>query len=69
MDTILNDNCITFKNLKKKIFEGFRNAIRLLRKQGYKNTSNILYKGMRHEILNDRKKYRVYADILKFINS
>ena len=49
--------------------EGFRNAIRLLRKQGYKNTSNILYKGMRHEILNDRKKYRVYADILKFINS
>ena len=44
-------------------------AIKLLRKQGYKNTKGKLYPGMRHEILREREKEKVWADILAFLQS
>ena len=66
--------------LKIKFFSGsddpcgisknaIRKAIRLIRKQGYRNISGKLYSGMRHEILNEIGKEKVYTDILKFIQS
>ena len=42
-------------------------AMKLIKKQGYKNVSGKMYKGMRHEILNEIDKERVYRDILDFI--
>lgn len=42
-------------------------AMKLIKKQGYKNVSGKMYKGMRHEILNEIDKERVYKDILDFI--
>lgn len=33
---------------------------------GYKNTRITLYNGMRHEILNEKNKKYVYADVLNF---
>jgi len=42
-------------------------AMRLLKKIGYKNVHCTLYKGMRHDILHERNKNRVYSDILRFI--
>ncbi|MBO4626691.1 MAG: alpha/beta fold hydrolase [Lachnospiraceae bacterium] len=44
-------------------------AIKLLRKQGYKNTKGKTYPGMRHEILREREKEKVWADILAFLKS
>lgn len=42
-------------------------AIRLLRKQGYKNTKGKWYPGMRHEILREREKEIVWNDIFAFL--
>jgi len=42
-------------------------AMKLIKKQGYKNVSGKMYKGMRHELLNERENIRVYKDILEFI--
>ena len=42
-------------------------AMKLIKKQGYKNVSGKMYKGMRHEILNERENTRVYKEILEFI--
>ena len=44
-------------------------AIKLLRKQGYKNTKGKMYPGMRHEILREPEKAKVWADILAFLQS
>lgn len=44
-------------------------AIKLLRKQGYKNTKGKMYPGMRHEILREPEKAKVWADILTFLQS
>jgi len=44
-------------------------AIRLLRKQGYKNTKGKRYPGMRHEILRERDKETVWKDILAFLQT
>ena len=44
-------------------------AIKLLRKQGYKNTKGKMYPGMRHEILREREKEKVWVDILAFLQS
>ncbi|MDO4438813.1 MAG: alpha/beta fold hydrolase [Eubacteriales bacterium] len=38
-----------------------------LKKIGYEHISSHLYEGMRHEILNEIKNDKVYADILTFI--
>lgn len=42
-------------------------AIEFLKSVGYKNITYTLYDGMRHEILNEKDKLKVYEDILKFI--
>lgn len=38
-----------------------------LREVGYQNVSGKLYSGMRHEILNEKDKKRVFEDVLKWI--
>lgn len=48
--------------------KAFTNAMKLLKRKGYKNVSGKMYKDMRHEILNETDSARVYRDILDFIN-
>jgi len=45
----------------------YNKAIELIKKQGYTNVEGKMYKGLRHEILNEPTKERVYEDILSFI--
>ena len=45
----------------------FVQAIFFLKKLGYKNVRGKLYKGMRHDILHERNKVRVYRDIMEFL--
>ena len=40
----------------------------LLEKAGFKEISVITYKGMRHEILNEKDNALVYKDMLDFFN-
>lgn len=49
----------------KKFFE----AVEQMKKAGYTNVSSQLYQGMRHEILNEIGKERVYQDIAEFLES
>ena len=49
--------------------KAFNKAVALIKKQGYKDVEGKLYKGLRHEILNEREKEKVYDDILAFIES
>lgn len=44
----------------------FDEAVEKMRKTGYRHVSSILYPGMRHEILNEAGKERVWADVLEF---
>lgn len=44
-------------------------AMRLLKNAGYVNVRGRIYPGMRHEVLNETKKARVYRDIYEFIES
>ena len=37
-----------------------------MRYVGYRDVSAKLYEGMRHEILNEKKKEQVYKDILRY---
>ena len=48
--------------------EALGKAMKLIKKQGYKNVSGKMFKGMRHEILNEYDKMRVYKEILEFIS-
>ncbi|MBO4921864.1 MAG: alpha/beta fold hydrolase [Lachnospiraceae bacterium] len=48
-------------------YKDLRNAMLLLKHSGYQNVSGKMYKGMRHEILNEPEHERVYKDILDFI--
>jgi len=47
--------------------KGSRASIKVLRKAGFKNTRQIVYRKMRHEILNETGKKIVYRDIIKFL--
>lgn len=47
----------------------FGKSVRFLKKRGYKNVKAVLYRGMRHEILNEKDKKRVYKHIYDFISS
>ena len=40
----------------------------VLENAGFKNLEVITYDHMRHEILNENKKDKVYQDILNFLN-
>jgi len=48
--------------------EKWRAAQSFLKNVGYQNLDGILYTGMRHEILNELGKEKVYMDILQFIS-
>ena len=38
-----------------------------LRDLGYRNVRSILYPGMRHELLNEKDRRRVWQDLLDFL--
>ena len=44
-------------------------AMRLLKETGYSDVRCKLYANMRHDILHEKDKMRVYRDILHFIKS
>jgi len=47
--------------------KGLQDSIDSLKKVGYKNVASIVYKGMKHEVLNEDNKEEVYRDILDFL--
>lgn len=47
--------------------KGSRDSILTLTRAGFMNISRIVYKGMRHEVLNETNKEKVYKDILAFL--
>ena len=47
----------------------FVEAMRLMKSIGYSDVRCLLYKGMRHDILHEKNKMRVYRDILRFLES
>ena len=47
----------------------FAEAMRLMKNIGYTDVRCLLYKGMRHDILHEKNKMRVYSDILRFIET
>lgn len=47
--------------------KAFGECISFLKKLGYQNVTGKMYKGMRHEVLNDTIRSTVYSDILNFI--
>ena len=46
--------------------KGVREVYRKLKKECV-DTDIIIYKGMRHEVLNEKNKFKVYSDIEKWI--
>ena len=42
-------------------------AFQVLNEQGYKDVDGKMYPNLRHEILNEDEKDKVYEDILNFI--
>ena len=52
-----NDPCLVNRHK-------FGEAISRIKEVGYTNVSSILYPGMRHEILNEKGKERVWEDVL-----
>ena len=49
---------------KRKLWD----AMLCMKRAGYKNVRGRMYRGMRHEILNEPGHMKVYKDILKMIN-
>jgi alpha-beta hydrolase superfamily lysophospholipase len=47
--------------------EEFEDAIRFMRKVGYRDTKAKIYPGMRHEILNEEDREQVYEDVLTLL--
>ena len=47
--------------------KGSRRSIKTLEKAGFENISQINYKSMRHEILNEKDKDVVYKDVLQYL--
>ena len=45
----------------------FAEAMYILKKIGYSDVRGKIYRGMRHDILHEKNKIRVYNDILRFI--
>lgn len=46
----------------------FAKAVRAMRQAGYQDVRGKLYPGMRHEILNEADRKRVYRDIFIYIH-
>ncbi len=47
----------------------FGKSVHFLKNRGYKNVKAVLVNGMRHEVLNEKNKNRVYKHICDFISS
>lgn len=45
----------------------FAASVQNMRKAGYRDVKGKLYRGMRHEILNEKGKEQVYHDIAVYI--
>ena len=45
----------------------FAQAVQTMRRVGYMDTKGKLYPSMRHEILNEREKEKVYHDVKKYM--
>lgn len=48
--------------------KGLDDTVRTLNELGYKDVRTKVYKGMYHEVLNERENELVYGDILVFLN-
>ena len=48
--------------------KGLKDSIRSLRKIGYTNVEGIVYPDMKHEVLNEDDKEKVYQDIVDFLS-
>lgn len=46
----------------------FAHAVQDMRRAGYRDVKGKLYPGMRHEILNEKEKEKVYRDILIYMH-
>ena len=46
--------------------KGLADTIQTLKKIGYQNVESKVYDGMKHEVINEEGKERVYQDILGF---
>ena len=46
----------------------FAKAVRAMRRAGYRDVRGKLYPGMRHEILNEKEREKVYHDIFIYIH-
>ena len=55
-----DDPCITDAEM-------FGKAAEMMVKAGYRKVTSHLYEGMRHEILNETEKDKVWNDVLRFI--
>ncbi len=49
--------------------KGLEDTVRSLERIGYRSIKNLVYPGMKHEVLNEVDKMRVYEDILSFLTS
>ncbi|MEG0593029.1 MAG: alpha/beta fold hydrolase [Coprobacillus sp.] len=47
----------------------FNQAVSFMKNVGYLNVTSFLFKGMRHEILNEKDKYKVYQHILEILKT
>ncbi len=47
----------------------FKKALISMRLAGYRNVKGKLYPGMRHEILNERDKRKVFSDVCKYMKN
>ena len=45
----------------------FASAVKNMRSAGYRDVKGKLYQGMRHEILNEKDKEKVYHDIAVYM--
>lgn len=45
--------------------EAFAKALQFLRNRGYQNVSSTLLEAMRHEVLNEKDRDKVYQDVLR----
>ncbi|MEA4965677.1 MAG: alpha/beta hydrolase [Oscillospiraceae bacterium] len=49
--------------------KGVRKTVEAFRRAGMRDVSVTLYEGYRHEMLNERNKTQVYADVLRFLET
>lgn len=48
--------------------KGLRDSVNNLKRVGYEQIQTIVYRGMKHEVLNEDNNKRVYRDVLNFLD-